>query len=182
MLVVQGPRASNRLCSAEQEVDYHMRRDYPERPIVGVGAVVFDGDQVILVRRGSPPSYGAWSLPGGAVEVGETLEEAIVREVAEEIGLEVTAEEVVAVLERIFLDPAGKVQYHYVLVDFLCRSTGGSLRASGDALSCVRVPLGSLEVYSLPRETREVIERARAVLHGKAPAIYMRTKVAETGS
>ncbi len=182
MQVVQDPRATVRLCSAEQEVDYHMRRDYPDRPIVGVGAVVFDGDQVILVRRGSPPSYGAWSLPGGAVEVGETLEEAIVREVAEELGLEVTAEEVVAVLERIFLDPAGKVQYHYVLVDFLCRSTGGSLRASGDALSCARVSLQSLEDYSLTRETREVIQRAREVLHGKAPVIYMRTKVAETGS
>ena len=159
-----------------------MRRDYPERPIVGVGGVVFDGDQVILVRRGSPPSYGAWSLPGGAVEVGETLEEAIVREVAEEIGLEVTAEEVVAVLERIFLDPAGKVQYHYVLVDFLCRSTGGSLRPSSDALSCARVSLQSLADYSLTRETREVIQRARDFLCGTAPLIYMRTKVLKTGS
>jgi mutator protein MutT len=158
-----------------------MRRDYPDRPIVGVGAVVFDGDQVILVRRGSPPSYGAWSLPGGAVEVGETLEEAVVREVAEEIGLEVTAEEVVAVLERIFLDPAGKVQYHYVLVDFLCRSTHGSLRASGDALACARVPLESLADYSLTRETREVIQRAHDLLHGKAPVVYMRTKVAGAG-
>ena len=158
-----------------------MRRDYPDRPIVGVGAVVFDGEQVILVRRGSPPSYGAWSLPGGAVEVGETLEEAIVREVAEEIGLEVTAEEVVAVLERIFLDRAGKVQYHYVLVDFLCRSMRGSLRASGDALACARVPLESLADYSLTRETREVIQRAHDFLHGKAPLIYMRTKVLRAG-
>lgn len=170
------------LCSAEREVDYHMRRDYPDRPILGVGAVVFDGDQVILVRRGSPPSYGAWSLPGGAVEVGETLEEAVIREVAEEIGLEVKAEDVVAVLERIFLDPAGKVQYHYVLVDFLCRSTGGSLRASGDALSCARVPLDSLEDYSLTREAREVILRAHDFRHGKAPLIYMRTKVLGAGS
>jgi 8-oxo-dGTP diphosphatase len=159
-----------------------MRRDYPDRPIVGVGAVVFEGDQIILVRRGSPPSYGAWSIPGGAVEVGETLEEAVVREVGEEIGLEVTAEEVVAVLERIFLDPGGKVQYHYVLVDFLCRSTGGSLRASGDALSCVRVPLESLADYSLTQETREVIQRARDFLHGKAPVIYVRTKVSKAGS
>jgi ADP-ribose pyrophosphatase YjhB (NUDIX family) len=116
------------------------------------------------------------------VEVGETLAEAIVREVAEEIGLEVTAEEVVAVLERIFLDPAGKVQYHYVLVDFLCRSTGGSLRASGDALSCARDSLQSLADYSLTRETREVIQRARDFLYGKAPSIYMRTKVLKTGS
>jgi mutator protein MutT len=158
-----------------------MRRDYPDRPVVGVGAVVFDGDQVILVRRGSPPAYGAWSLPGGAVEVGETLEEAIVREVAEEIGLEVTPADVVAVLERIFLDPAGKVEYHYVLVDFLCRSTRGRLRASGDALSCARVPLGSLEDYSLTRETREVIQRAHDFRHGKAPVIYMRSKLVKAG-
>jgi len=149
---------------------------------VGVGAVVFDSDQVILVRRGSPPSYGAWSLPGGAVEVGETLEEAIVREVAEEIGLEVTAEEVVAVLERIFLDRAGKVQYHYVLVDFLCRSIRGSLRASGDALSCARVPLDLLEDYSLTREAREVIRRAHDFVDGKPPVMYMRTQVAKAGS
>jgi 8-oxo-dGTP diphosphatase len=159
-----------------------MRRDYPERPIVGVGAVVFDGDQIVLVRRGSPPSYGVWSIPGGAVEVGETLEEAVVREVGEEIGLKVTAEEVVAVLERIFLDSAGKVEYHYVLVDFRCRSTGGSLRVSGDALSCVRVPLESLGDYSLSQETREVIQRAHGSLHGKAPLVYMRTKVSKTGS
>jgi mutator protein MutT len=159
-----------------------MRRDYPDRPIVGVGAVVFDGDQVVLVRRGSPPSYGTWSLPGGAVEVGETLQEAIVREVAEEIGLEVTAEEIVAVLERIFLDPAGKVQYHYVLVDFLCRSARGRLRASGDALACARVPFESLADYSLTRETQEVIQRARDFLDGKAPVIYMRTKVAGASS
>lgn len=145
--------------------------------------MVFEGDQVVLVRRGSPPSYGAWSLPGGAVEVGETLEEAVVREVAEETGLEIEVVDVVAVLERVFLDSADKVQYHYVLVDFLCRSIGGDLRASGDALSCVQVPLGSLDGLALTRETREVIQGAHNCLHGKKPpAIYMRTQIAKTGS
>lgn len=153
-----------------------MRRDYPDRPIVGVGAVVFEGDQVILVRRGTPPSYGAWSLPGGAVERGETLERAVIREVREEVGLDVEVGDVVAVLERIFLDSAAKVQYHYVLVDFLCRTTGGSLQASGDALSCRRVPVASLEGYPLSRETREVIQRAHAWRGDKFPSIYMRTE------
>jgi mutator protein MutT len=153
-----------------------MRRDYPDQPIVGVGAVIFEDDQVILVRRGTPPSYGAWSLPGGAVEVGETLERAVIREVAEELALEVEVEEVVAVLERVFLDTAEKVQYHYVLVDFLCRAIGGSLRASGDALACHRVPLASLEGYPLSRETREVIQRACDYRGGKSPRIYMRTQ------
>jgi len=153
-----------------------MRRDYPDRPIVGVGAVIFEDDQVILVRRGTPPSYGAWSLPGGAVEVGETLEQAVIREVREEVGLDVEAEDVVAVVERVFLDSAAKVQYHYVLVDFLCRTTGGSLQASGDALSCHRVPVASLEGYPLSRETREVIQRARDWRGSESPRIYMRTK------
>jgi 8-oxo-dGTP diphosphatase len=154
-----------------------MRRDYPDRPIVGVGAVILEDDQVVLVRRGTPPSYGAWSLPGGAVELGETMEQAVIREVAEEVGLDVVVEDVVAVLERVFLDSAEKVQYHYVLVDFLCRPVGGSLRASGDALSCRRVPLASLEGYPLSRETREVIERAWDCRGGKSSGIYMRTKV-----
>ena len=153
-----------------------MRRDYPDRPIVGVGAVIFEEDHVILVRRGTPPSYGAWSLPGGAVEVGETLERAVIREVAEEVGLEVEVEEIVAVLERVFLDMAAKVQYHYVLVDFRCRAIGGGLRASGDVLTCHRVPLASLEGYPLSRETREVIQQAWEYRGGKSPRIYMRTE------
>jgi mutator protein MutT len=155
-----------------------MRRDYPDRPIVGVGAVIFEDDQVILVRRGTPPSYGAWSLPGGAVEVGETLEQAVMREVAEEVGFDVVVGDVVAVLERVFLDSAEKVQYHYVLVDFLCRKIGGSLRASGDALSCHRVSLASLEGYPLSPETREVIQRAYDRRGRESPNIYMRTGVA----
>ena len=150
-----------------------MRRDYPDRPIVGVGAIIFDEGQVVLVRRGRPPAYGEWSLPGGAVELGETLEEALIREVSEEVGLEVEVMELIAVLDRVFLDEEGRVKYHYVLMDFLCRSIGGTLQASSDVLSSSRVPLEALAEYQLRRQTREVIDRAHQRMHGEAVSIYV---------
>ena len=152
---------------------YTMSRDYPERPIIGVAAVVVENDKVALVRRGRPPAYGEWSLPGGAVELGETLEKAVIREVREEIGLEVKVSELVGIFDRIFLDKEGQVQFHYVLLDFLCVKKGGKLRASSDALSCVQVPFSALDTYKLVKETREVISRAHQRLNGAFPPIYM---------
>ncbi len=149
-----------------------MSRDYPERPIVGVAAVVIENDRVALVRRGRPPAYGEWSLPGGAVELGETLEKAVVREAGEEIGLEVEVLELVAIMDRIFLDKDGQVQFHYVLLDFLCRKTGGKLLASSDAISCAQIPFSALDRYKLTKETREVINRAFQRLNGAYPPIY----------
>ncbi len=149
-----------------------MSRDYPERPIIGVAAVVIENDRVALVRRGRPPAYGEWSLPGGAVELGETLEKAVVREVGEEIGLEIEVLELVAILDRIFLDKDGHVQFHYVLLDFLCRKTGGKLLASSDAISCAQIPFSALDRYKLTKETREVINRAYQRLEGDSPTIY----------
>ena len=149
-----------------------MLRDYPDRPIIGVAAVVIENDKVALVRRGRPPAYGEWSLPGGAVELGETLESAVTREVSEEVGLEVEVLELVALLDRIFLDKEGQIQFHYVLLDFLCRKKGGRLRASGDVISCAHVPLSALDEYKLTKETREVINRAYNRLNGGFPPIY----------
>ena len=110
------------------------RRDYPERPLVGAGAVIVRGNQVVLVRRGQPPLAGEWSIPGGVVKLGETLRQAAEREAREETGLEIEAGEVLEVFESITPDDAGKTCYHYVIVDFLCRLKSGKLRAGGDAL------------------------------------------------
>jgi ADP-ribose pyrophosphatase YjhB (NUDIX family) len=118
-----------------------MKREYPEAPIVAVGAVVLDGDRVLLVRRGQPPLAGEWSLPGGVVELGETLDAALRRELKEETGLVVESLRIAAVLDRIHRDSNGAVQYHYVLVDYLCRVAGGELSCASDAVGAQWVTL-----------------------------------------
>jgi len=113
-----------------------VQREYPKAPIVGVGAVVVDEGRVLLVRRGSEPLKGKWSLPGGMLEVGESLHQGVVREVEEETGLQVEPIELIELLDRIVRDndPGGdRVRYHYVIADYLCRVVGGSLKAASDA-------------------------------------------------
>src|ERR1700742_3523464 len=110
-----------------------MTREYPRAPMVGVGAVVVDGGRVLLIRRGNEPMKGQWSLPGGALEIGETLLKGVKPWVLEERGLEVEPVALIEVLDRIARDAEGEVQYHYVLVDYLCRVTGGSLCCATDA-------------------------------------------------
>ncbi|MGZ4859263.1 MAG: NUDIX hydrolase [Candidatus Angelobacter sp.] len=136
------------------------RREYPDRPIVGVGAVIIDQGRVLLVKRGSPPLLGEWSLPGGVVELGETLRAAAEREALEETGLIVKAGEVHEVLERIIPGKDGSPQYHYVLIDFLCTAEGGELRAGGDAADVAWVKEGELGKYKLERLALEVIKKA----------------------
>jgi len=109
-----------------------MQREFPETPLMGVGAVVVDEGCVLLVRRGTEPLKGQWSLPGGLVELGEPLLDAVVREVREETGLTVQPLELIEVLDRIHRQ-GERVQYHYVVADYLCRVTGGELRAASDA-------------------------------------------------
>ena len=110
-----------------------MGRRYPSRPVVGVGAVVLDEDRVLLVRRGQEPQKGLWSIPGGGLELGETLEEGARREAREETGLDVRILRFLGTFERILRDDAGEVEFHYVLADYLCEPAGGDLRAGDDA-------------------------------------------------
>jgi len=127
---------------------------------VGVGAVVFRGEEVLLVLRGQEPALGSWSLPGGLVELGETLEDAIKRELAEEVGITVKILGINAVLERIYQDSSAGIPYHYVLVDFLCDYEDGEARPASDITAARFVPLTELEQFDLPEFTARVIKRA----------------------
>jgi ADP-ribose pyrophosphatase YjhB (NUDIX family) len=139
-----------------------MKREYPDRPIVGVGAVIVEAEprRVVLVKRGAPPLLGEWSLPGGVVEIGETLRAAAEREAREETGLIVEAGEVLEVLDRIIPGEHGRAQYHYVLIDFLCRVTGGELRAGGDAADVAWASEAELEKFRLEKPAMDVIRGA----------------------
>jgi ADP-ribose pyrophosphatase YjhB (NUDIX family) len=130
-------------------------------PSVGVGGVVIHGGRVLLIRRGKPPLYGRWVVPGGTVELGEPLEHALVREMREETGLEVEPVELLTVFDRIQRD-GSDVQYHYVIVDYLCRLRpgGGEARAGSDALEVAWAGPGELAQYDLPPKALEVVREA----------------------
>ena len=140
-------------------------RAYPDRPIVAVGAVILDAGRVLLVRRGQEPLKGEWSLPGGAVEVGETLEAALVREVREETSLDVVVGPVVEVLDSIRHDAVGRAQYHYVIVDYACRVRAGTPTAAvrgTDADDVQWVPVEELDRYRVTATAIAVIRKACA--------------------
>jgi mutator protein MutT len=136
-------------------------RQVPGRPIVGVGAVIVDAGRILLVRRGQEPLKGQWSLPGGAVEVGETLAAALAREVREETGLDVRVGPLVEVLDRIHRNRDGRIEYHYVLVDYLCRPLGTTVPAAATDVEDVRwVDADDLDRYALAREAVDVVRKA----------------------
>ena len=135
-------------------------RAYPDRPFVGVGAVIVDQGRVVLIKRRFEPLAGQWSLPGGAVDVGETLVECVAREMLEETGLVVEVGPVVEVFDRIVRDGDGRVQFHYVLVDYLCRPTGGTLSAGSDVAEAVYAEPNDLARFALADPATAVIRRA----------------------
>ena len=134
-----------------------MRREYPEQPLVGVGAIIIEGDRVLLVKRGHPPLLGEWSIPGGVLEVGETLREAAVREAFEETGLTVETTELLGVYDRILRDADERTIYHYVLIDFLCQRLQGEPQAAGDAEDVQWFTQDEIASLSLAADTLDVI-------------------------
>jgi 8-oxo-dGTP diphosphatase len=148
-----------------------MAREYPESPVVGVAAVVWHGDLVLLIQRGQPPRQHEWSLPGGRQELGETVAEAARREVHEETGLEIEIRDVVAVVDLIDRDADGQVRFHYTLIDLLAEWRAGQAVAADDAAAIAWAHLDELDQYHLWSETERVIrlsaERRKAYNHGK---------------
>lgn len=141
-----------------------MQREFPELPLVGVGAVIIENARVLLVKRAHPPLEAQWSIPGGVLEVGEMVREAAIREAREETGLIVEAGDLLGVYDRVLRNAEQRVQYHYVLIDFLCRPAGGELQAADDATEVRWYTCEELPVLRLAEDTLDVIRKGFAQL------------------
>jgi len=145
-----------------------MKREYPESPLVGVGAVIVNQDpsqnnpRALLIRRGTAPLLGEWSLPGGVLECGESLRDAVVREAREETGLTVQCGEMLGVYERVIPGDEGRVRYHFVLIDFLCRPVGGELAAGSDAAEVGWFTQDQLPALNLSYDASDVVLKGLA--------------------
>ncbi len=137
-----------------------VQREYPRQPLVGVGAIIVEDARVLLIKRGKPPLLGEWSIPGGMLELGETLRHGAEREALEETSLVVQATELLGVFERIVPDENKRTTYHYVLIDFLCKKLSGNLCASGDAADARWFTPDELKDLPLPDDTRHVLTLA----------------------
>ena len=145
-----------------------MSREYPSHPRVGVGAVILDGRRVLLVKRGGQPSAGKWSLPGGLVDLGETTTEAIAREVAEECGLRIRIAGLAGIVDRVVRDDAGRVRYHWVLVDYLAYPEAGTAVAGSDAADVQWIDVDAVERLDITDGLVDMIRRAQALAGGEA--------------
>lgn len=145
-----------------------MSRTYPSQPLVGVGAVIVKGEEILLVLRGHPPAQGLWSIPGGRVESGETLSQALKREVAEECGIVIQVGPPVAVLDSIYLDELGRVKYHFVLIDFWARYVSGELKPASDVAEARWIALKEIGKYKLTSGTLDLLQHL-GLLSGQPP-------------
>ena len=135
-----------------------MKREYPDTPIVGVGAIIRDGARILLIRRDREPAKGRWTFPGGVVELGETVHDAVCREALEETGLQVEVSDLVAIVDRILHDDADRIQYHYVILDFLARPVAGTLRPGDDANDVLWVSLPELDDLDVTEQAKEIAQ------------------------
>jgi ADP-ribose pyrophosphatase YjhB (NUDIX family) len=145
-----------------QHPKLNMQREFPEVPLVGVGAIIIEDARVVLVKRAHPPQQDEWSIPGGALEVGELVREAAIREAREETGLTVEPGELLGVYDRILRDAGKRVQYHYVLIDFLCRWVAGDLAAASDAAEVRWFSREELPALKLAEDTLDVVRKGFA--------------------
>jgi 8-oxo-dGTP diphosphatase len=152
-------------------------REYPEKPMVGIGGVIIDGGRTLLIRRGSEPLRGEWSIPGGTLELGETLEEGVARELLEETGVHVRVLELIEVFDRIYLDDAAtsggnrkKPRFHYVIVDYLCERISGEPRAGSDVTDVAFASEEELAKFSLTETATRILKKAFAMDRAKRPA------------
>jgi 8-oxo-dGTP diphosphatase len=147
-------------------------REYPERPVVGVGGVVIEQGRALLIRRGGEPLKGQWSIPGGTLETGETLEQGTQREMAEETGLSVRVGELIEVFERIFREPgeeARRPRYHFIILDYLCERVSGEARAGSDVTEIAWVAESDLEAYHLTPTATRIARKAFALSRARLP-------------
>jgi 8-oxo-dGTP diphosphatase len=136
-----------------------MKREYPDRPLIGVGAIIIDRGRALIVRRATEPLKGEWSIPGGVLELGETLRTGVAREAKEETGLDVAPIEVLEVYDRIVADADGRTRYHYVLIDYLCAVAGGELRAASDATEVRWITRDELDAFPIADAAEEVLRK-----------------------
>ena len=143
-----------------------MRRKYPTQPIVGVGAIIVQNGKLVLVKRGVEPAKGKWSIPGGAVELGEEIRDAAIREAKEECGLdiELVNDTPMDAIDNMIPDEKGRLQYHYILLQFLARPKGGTLKPTSDVTEARWVPLEEVEKYDLTNSFRLFLKRHRKEL------------------
>ena len=144
-----------------------VRREYPERPMVGVGGVVIRDQRALLIQRGSAPLEGEWSIPGGMLEIGETILEGVQRELLEETAIEVRVLDLIEVFERLTRDEAGKLKYHFVILDYLCEAVRGEARAGSDVTDVAWAGESELSEYSLTQTATRVIQKAFEMVRGR---------------